>query len=103
MLQALKMQSRSEYWTSQVWIHSKSRIFCVQFGNHTVVLITLNPPLSRSPDTDPLGTWSPVGCPYEAAKISTFTKRLIPYKWVNVNKTHFLIPTSNIVYVYFFV
>ena len=34
-------------------------------------------------------------CPYQATKISTFTKHLIPQKWVNVYNTHFLKPTSN--------
>ena len=44
-----------------------------------------------------------LGCLYEATKIFTLTELLIPYKWVNVYKTHILIPTSKIADICFFV
>ena len=42
-------------------------------------------------------------CPHEATKISTFTKCLIPSLWFNVYKSFLLLPTSKILYVYFFI
>ena len=42
-------------------------------------------------------------CPYEATKISTFTKCLIPSLWFNVYKSLLLLPTSKILDVYFFI
>ena len=42
-------------------------------------------------------------CPHEATKISSFTKCLIPSLWFNVYKSFLLLPTSKILYVYFFI